>query len=282
MTFEWWRSSWRVVSPKPRPPVAPESREPRCEAGSRLGSTSSSLGERNPGTVTGPADTCDGFRKSSMRTFSGCTSAMVASRVTAAISIVCGSPWTCDIPPSSRSASRLWPAFFRTKSAAWRARVVSASTPTPSTGHACFHNTGRVRSTYAQLCWSPGRSVSAWKAIPACSCAVSYTPTDTGAPIASKVARTRIRATCSRIGRRTFVTSSPPRVAGSEFILRNAEDGNSQSPAATTSHSWTALSVRSNNEIVPGAGLEPASPFGQWCLRPSRLPNFAIRAYPEE
>ncbi len=31
-------------------------------------------------------------------------------------------------------------------------------------------------------------------------------------------------------------------------------------------------------ERVPGAGLEPASPFGQWCLRPSRLPDFATRA----
>ncbi len=32
---------------------------------------------------------------------------------------------------------------------------------------------------------------------------------------------------------------------------------------------------------MPGAGLEPASPFGQWLLRPSRLPYFAIRARPK-
>ena len=28
----------------------------------------------------------------------------------------------------------------------------------------------------------------------------------------------------------------------------------------------------SSTAAVPGAGLEPACPFGQWCLRPSRLP----------
>ena len=37
---------------------------------------------------------------------------------------------------------------------------------------------------------------------------------------------------------------------------------------------------------MPGAGLEPAGPFGQWILSPSRLPSFATRAgsvtpYPE-
>jgi hypothetical protein len=26
---------------------------------------------------------------------------------------------------------------------------------------------------------------------------------------------------------------------------------------------------------VPGVGFEPTSPFGQWCLRPPRLPGFA-------
>ena len=24
--------------------------------------------------------------------------------------------------------------------------------------------------------------------------------------------------------------------------------------------------------MVPGAGVEPAHPFGHWCLRPTRLP----------
>lgn len=31
--------------------------------------------------------------------------------------------------------------------------------------------------------------------------------------------------------------------------------------------------------LVPGAGFEPARAKAQWCLRPSRLPNYAIPAW---
>ena len=30
---------------------------------------------------------------------------------------------------------------------------------------------------------------------------------------------------------------------------------------------------------VPGVGFEPTRAEAQWCLRPSRLPDFATRAY---
>src|SRR5699024_1837893 len=33
-----------------------------------------------------------------------------------------------------------------------------------------------------------------------------------------------------------------------------------------------SLRARCSNVPVPGAGVEPARPFGQWFLRPSRLP----------
>ena len=38
---------------------------------------------------------------------------------------------------------------------------------------------------------------------------------------------------------------------------------------------WPSLTprpARTFQPVVPGAGFEPACPFGQWCLRPSRLP----------
>ena len=49
----------------------------------------------------------------------------------------------------------------------------------------------------------------------------------------------------------------------------------SQSRSARTP---TTSQIDECRSFVPGAGLEPASPFEQWCLRPSRLPNFATRA----
>jgi hypothetical protein len=88
-----------------------------------------------------------------------------------------------------------------------------------------------------------------------------------GTNVAVKGNGTPILGTFSAIGQKTFAGSLRRPATKLEWPVIAATNGSSPSPANPMWRASTTLSVRSA-EFVPGAGFEPASPFGQWGLSP--------------